>query len=92
MKDTILHCGAHSLACSKDIGLTPVPRRSCRLTEDQVGAVGPGGAEQGITCSPSGKVRAQIRTTAAGFHHSHSNAGSEPHLRPTPQLTAMPDA
>ena len=25
------------------------------------------------------------------LHHSHSNAGSELHLRPTPQLTAMPD-
>ena len=25
------------------------------------------------------------------LHHSDSNAGSEPHLRPTPQLTAMPD-
>jgi len=22
---------------------------------------------------------------------SHTNSGSEPHLRPTPQLTAMPD-
>ena len=23
--------------------------------------------------------------------HSHSKAGSEPHLQPTPQLTATPD-
>ena len=29
--------------------------------------------------------------SAAGLHHSHSNAGSELRLRPTPQLTAMPD-
>ena len=29
--------------------------------------------------------------TAASPHHGHSNAGSELHLRPTPQLTAMPD-
>ena len=32
-----------------------------------------------------------IRATAAGLHQSHSNAGSEPHLRPTPQLTAKLD-
>jgi len=30
-----------------------------------------------------------IRATAASLHHSHSNVGSKPHLRPTPQLTAM---
>ena len=29
--------------------------------------------------------------TAAGLHYSHSNTGSEPHLRPTPQIEAMPD-
>ena len=33
----------------------------------------------------------QIGAAAAGLHHSHSNAGSKPHLQPTPQLTAMPD-
>ena len=33
----------------------------------------------------------QIGATAAGLHHSHSNAGSEPRLRPTPQLTAALD-
>ena len=33
----------------------------------------------------------QVGAVAAGLHHSCSNAGSEPHLRPTPQLTAMPD-
>lgn len=27
--------------------------------------------------------RGQIRTTASGLHHSHSNTGSEPHLQPT---------
>ena len=32
-----------------------------------------------------------IRAVAAGLHHSHSNVGSEPHLRPTPLLTAMLD-
>ena len=31
----------------------------------------------------------QIRAVAAGLHHSHSNARSKPHLRATPQLTAM---
>ena len=35
--------------------------------------------------------RGRIRATAAGQHHSHSNAGSELHLRPTPQLTASLD-
>ena len=29
------------------------------------------------------QARGQIGATAAGLHHSHSNTGSEPHLRPT---------
>ena len=37
------------------------------------------------------QARGQIGTVAAGLHQSHSNSGSEPHLQPTPQLTAMPD-
>ena len=37
------------------------------------------------------QARGPIRAVAAGLHQSHSNAGSEPHLRPTPQLTAKPD-
>ena len=32
-----------------------------------------------------------IGAVAAGLRHSHSNAGSEPCLRPTPQVTATPD-
>ena len=32
-----------------------------------------------------------IEAVAAGLSQSHSNAGSEPRLRPTPQLTATPD-
>ena len=32
-----------------------------------------------------------IRAAAAGLQHSHSNAGSEPHLWPTPWLMVMPD-
>ena len=39
----------------------------------------------------SSQARGQIGATAAGLHFSHSNVGSEPHLRPTPQLTATPD-
>ena len=35
--------------------------------------------------------RGQIEAVAAGLHHSHSNAGSELHLQPIPQLMAMPD-
>ena len=34
------------------------------------------------------QARRRIRVTAASRHHSHSNAGSELHLRPTPQLMA----
>ena len=37
------------------------------------------------------QAKGQIGATAAGLHHSHSNAGSEQCLQPTPQLTAMPD-
>ena len=33
----------------------------------------------------SSQARGQIRATAAGLHHSHSNVGSKPHLRPTQQ-------
>ena len=32
-----------------------------------------------------------IRAVAAGLHHSHSNARSEPSLRPTLKLRATPD-
>ena len=37
------------------------------------------------------QARGLIRATAAGLHHSLSNARSKPCLRPTPQLTATPD-
>ena len=37
------------------------------------------------------QARGLIGAVAAGLHHSHSNAGSEPRLRPTPPLTATPD-
>ena len=37
------------------------------------------------------QARGRIGAAAAGLHHSHSNAASEPRLRPTPQLTARPD-
>jgi len=37
------------------------------------------------------QARGLIGAVAAGLHHSHSNVGSELSLRPTPQLTAMPD-
>ena len=35
------------------------------------------------------QARVQIGAVATGLYHSHSNARSEPHLRPPPQLTAM---
>ena len=37
----------------------------------------------------SSQARGLIRATAASLHHSHSNMGSEPCLKPTLQLTAM---
>ena len=37
------------------------------------------------------QARGQIGAIAAGLHHSHSNAGSQPCLRPTPQLMATLD-
>ena len=37
------------------------------------------------------QARGPIGAAAAGLHHSHSNAGSELCLQPTPQLTATPD-
>ena len=35
------------------------------------------------------QARGLIRAVAAGLPQSHSNAGSEPRLQPTPQLTQM---
>ena len=35
-------------------------------------------------------ARGQIKAAATGPHHSHGNAGSEPHLQPRPQLLAKP--
>jgi len=37
------------------------------------------------------KGRGLIGAVASGLRQSHSNARSEPRLRPTPQLTATPD-
>ena len=37
------------------------------------------------------QARGQVGAIAAGLHQSHSKARSELRLRPTPQLTAMPD-
>ena len=39
----------------------------------------------------SSQARGLMRAVAAGLHHSHSNARSEPCLQPTPQLTATPN-
>ena len=39
----------------------------------------------------SSQVRDQIEAAAAGLHHSHSNMGSKPHLRPTPEPMTMLD-
>ena len=37
------------------------------------------------------QARGLIGAVATGLNHSHSNVGSEPHLRTTPQLMATPD-
>ena len=37
------------------------------------------------------QARGLIAAVATGLHHSHSNAGSDQCLQPTPQLTATPD-
>ena len=37
------------------------------------------------------QARGRIGAAAAGLHRSHSNAGSEPSLRPAPQLSTTPD-
>ena len=39
----------------------------------------------------SSQARGLIGAVATGLRHSPSPAGSEPYLRPTPQLKAMPD-
>ena len=36
-------------------------------------------------------AKGPIGAVAAGLHHSHSHAGSEPHLQHRPQLRAMLD-
>ena len=43
-----------------------------------------------VPCGSS-QARVRIGATATGLHHNHSNAGSEPHLGPTPQLMATLD-
>ena len=37
------------------------------------------------------QARGPIGAVAAGLHQSHSNAGSDQRLQPTPQLAATPD-
>ena len=50
-------------------------------------------AFSGVTPAAYGgsQARGPIRAVAAGLRQRHSNTGSEPHPRPTPQLTATPD-
>ena len=43
------------------------------------------------TACGGSQARGSIGAAATGLCQSHSNLGSEPHLWPTPQLTAMPD-
>ena len=43
-----------------------------------------------MACGGS-QAKSLIGAVATGLRQSHSNAGSEPHLHPAPQLMAMPD-
>ena len=43
------------------------------------------------TACGGSQARGPIGAAAAGLHHSHSNVGSEPRLRPAPQLMATLD-
>ena len=43
------------------------------------------------TAHGASPARGWIGAVATGLRQSHSNAGSEPRLQPTPQLTATPD-
>ena len=38
------------------------------------------------------QARGRIGAVTTGLHHSHSNAGSEPRLRPAPQLSVTLDS
>ena len=44
-----------------------------------------------LTAYGGSQARGWVRATAASLHQSHSNTRSEPHLQPTPQLTATLD-
>ena len=37
------------------------------------------------------QAKGRIQAVATGLHHSHSSAGSKPHLQPSPQLMATLD-
>ena len=50
-----------------------------------------GGALFRAAPEAQGDSQASGQIGAASLHHSHSNAGSEPSMRATPQLTAMLD-
>jgi len=39
----------------------------------------------------SSQARGPLRAIATSLQHSYNNVGSEPHLRTSPQLRAMPD-
>ena len=39
----------------------------------------------------SSQARGPVGAVTPSLHHSHSTVGSETHVSPTPQLTAIPD-
>ena len=73
-------------------GLEPAPQQRQRqiLTADHWGAFFFFFFRAAPTEYGGSQARGRIRATAAGWLHSPGNTGSEPPLRPTPQLVAMP--
>ena len=89
---SLLFCRCHSF-------LQPTDKTKCACVFECVCFSGEG-AERGESLIffflraipvPYGgsQARAHIGAAAAALHHSHSNTGSELHLRPSPQLMAM---
>ena len=79
-------CHSHSVVGSKlclqpTPQLTAMPDSFCLFAISRAAPAASGGSQ----------ARGHIGATATGLRQSHSNAGSELHLLPTPQLTATPD-
>ena len=63
----------------------------CLFTFPSAAPAAYGGSQYGGSQCGGSQARGRIRAVATGWCQSHSNTGSKPRLRPTPQLTATPD-